>query len=51
LYFRTKTLGTVLVAKAGARIRVIVGKEKGGFGHRLLISIPHVTVLANPCSP
>ena len=37
-----------MVAKAGTRIRVIGGKGKGGYGHRLLMFIPHVTVLANP---
>jgi hypothetical protein len=34
--------GTVWVARAGARIGVIGGKGKGGYGHRLPAFIPHI---------
>ena len=34
--------GTVRIARAGARIGVIVGKEKRGYGYRLPIFIPQI---------
>jgi hypothetical protein len=39
--------GTVWVARAGARIGVIGGKGKGGYGHRLPAFIPHIDMNVN----
>ena len=39
--------GTVWVARAGARIGVIGGKGKGGYGHRLPVFIPHIDMNVN----
>jgi hypothetical protein len=37
-------IGTVCVVRAGARIRVIVGKGKEGYGHRLPVFIPQIAL-------
>ena len=39
--------GTVWVVRAGARIGVIGGKGKGGYGHRLPVFIPHIDMNVN----
>jgi hypothetical protein len=38
-------IGTVQILRAGARIGVIGGKGKEGYGHRLPVFIPHIAPL------